>query len=108
MQSSFYTFNEMRADLVRRRSRTNDVPDALEIMVDQMIAVIDAMSASERELSNVIEFSPLRQQELASLAGVSLTSVRGLLGGRRSVEFVKRRLPGWSGLTQIRSDLPNS
>lgn len=99
MPTTPYTFDEMRNDLVRNRNRPNTTLRAMpfftysertEAAFDRMIAIIDAMTPLERTLSNVVQFSDARQKELASAAGVAIGEVRGLLGGRQSVERVRR------------------
>jgi signal recognition particle GTPase len=85
-----YTFDEMRADLVRSRMRFGSVlHDQQHVVLDRMITLIDAMTPEERKLSNVLQFSPNRQEELAAITGTSLREVQGLIAGRQNVEFVK-------------------
>ena len=90
-----YTFDEMRAALIRHRDEGYPklglvpffpVPSAV---VDRMIALIDAMTPEERTLSNILPLSPDRQKELAGITGNNIREVQGLIAGRQSVEFVK-------------------
>lgn len=92
-----YTFDDMRAALVRHRSGSpmsrsgpvfND-PERLNVVLDRMIVLIDAMTPDERKLSNVLQLSTDRQEELATITGTSIREVQGLMAGCRSVEFIK-------------------
>ena len=58
--------------------------------IDQMIAVIDAMSSVERSLGNVLQISEKRQTELASFSGTSVSLVKGVIAGYKAVEFTRR------------------
>jgi len=93
-----YTFDDLRASLVRRRNGTTISkprpemmnPELSNVMVDRMIALIDAMTPEERQLGNVLDLSPARQHELATLTGTSVRGVQGLIAGRRAVDFTQR------------------
>ena len=98
-----YTFDEMRAALVRHRDEGHPKlglvpffpvpsfidPGLMSAALDRMIALIDAMTPEERTLSNVLPLSPDRQKELAGITGHNIREVQGLIAGRQSVEFVK-------------------
>ena len=101
MANEPYTFEDMRASLVRQRNRSsltrtrpvfND-PELLDTVLDRMIALIDAMTSDERKLSNVLTFAPERQQELASITGTSLRAVQGLMAARKSLELTRHIYP---------------
>jgi hypothetical protein len=108
-----YTFDEMRATLVRNRDERHPAlrsiplwndPDLVTscivacgfsmpqagTMLERMIALIDAMTPEERTLSNVLHISADRQRELAAITGTDIREVRGLIAGRQSVDFVNR------------------
>jgi hypothetical protein len=92
-----YTFDEMRANLIRHRDGKPPAviipgltdPASRTAILHRMISVIDAMTPEERALSNVVTFSPTRQRELASVAGVDQRNVQGLIAGRQAAECTR-------------------
>jgi hypothetical protein len=94
-----YTFDEMRADLVRARegkisaSPSNPIfsrPELLAAVAGRLIALIDAMTPEERALSNVLQISRPRREQIAAQAGGTVRDLESLLAGRQSVELVSR------------------
>lgn len=92
-----YTFAQMRANLIRHRDGKPPAtiipgltdPESRMALLHRMISLIDAMTPEERVLSNVVEVSPARQRELASIAGVRPRVVQGLIASRQAVELTR-------------------
>ena len=84
MSSEPYTFDDMRAALVRQRSKSSisrpstviSDPELLNVVLNRLIALIDAMTPDERKLRNVLQLSTDRQQELARITGTSVREVQ--------------------------------
>lgn len=93
MERTQHTFETMRSAFVRARAGNRSVPPGAGL--DRMIAIIDAMSAEERVLGNLPEFSRDRREELAAIAGVDVREVDCLIAGRRSLEVVARMTGGF-------------